>query len=256
MRVMEDFTIQANESESPGVSACDDGVAEPQAQPAARKARRKAARPIALSIVNPLEPQIGIEAGIEPHRVIEALLFSSDLALSANRLVELVGAGTPSQVRAWVDQLNEQYDRAGLAFRVVEIARGYQLLTRAEYQPWLAKLNKHHSETRLSDATLETLAVVAYKQPIIRADIEAIRGVQCGEVLNRLREMGLVKIAGRAEVVGRPLLYGTTKRFLEVFGLADLSELPPMEALKLRAAPQAELAAVTPSVSPQVAAGA
>jgi len=166
--------------------------------------------------------------------VIEALLFSSDVALSAARLVELVGAGTPSQVRDWIDTLNEQYDRVGFSFRVVEIARGFQLMTRPEYQPWLAKLNKHNQETRLSDATMETLAVVAYKQPIIRADIESIRGVACGEVLNRLREMGLVKIVGRAEVVGRPLLYGTSKRFLDVFGLADLSELPPMEALKLR----------------------
>jgi segregation and condensation protein B len=96
------------------------------------------------------------------------------------------------------------------------------------------------AQTRLSPAALETLSIIAYKQPIIRADIEAIRGVAVGEVLNRLREMGLVRIVGRAEVVGRPLLYGTTKKFLDVFGLADLEDLPPLEALNLRRRKPAE----------------
>ncbi len=169
-------------------------------------------------------------------RVIEALLFASDAPLSAARLAELAGAGTASEVRAHIGALNEKYAAAGLSFRVEEIARGYQMLTLPVYQPWLAKLDKHRGQNRLTSAALETLSIVAYKQPVIRADVEAIRGVACGEVLNRLREMGLVKIMGRAEIVGRPILYGTTRKFLDVFGLADLEDLPPMESLLLRKA--------------------
>ena len=167
-------------------------------------------------------------------QIIEALLFSADTPLSLGRLSEMAGGCTAGQVRKTIDELNEKYAAVGLAFRIEQIARGYQMMTLPCYQPWLQKLNKHRSQTRLSGAALEAISIVAYKQPIIRADVEAIRGVACGEVLNRLREMGLVKIVGRAEVVGRPLLYGTTKKFLDVFGLADLEDLPPMEALNLR----------------------
>jgi segregation and condensation protein B len=137
--------------------------------------------------------------------------------------------------------LNDKYRAAGLSFRIEEIAHGYQMLTQPQFKPWLARLAKQQAQTRLSGAALETLSIVAYKQPVIRADIEAIRGVACGEVLNRLREMGLVRIVGRAEIVGRPMLYGTTRKFLDVFGLADLDDLPPMEMLTIRraAAPQA-----------------
>lgn len=173
-----------------------------------------------------------------PIRLIEALLFAADAPLSALRLVELVGAGTPARMRAGIRELNTQYETWGVAFHIVEIANGFQMMTRPEYRPLLNKLNRQRMETRLTDATLETLAIVAYKQPIIRADIESIRGVACGEVLNRLREMGLLRIVGRADVVGRPMLYGTTKRFLDVFGLANLDDLPPMETLKLRPAAQ------------------
>ncbi|MCC6360571.1 MAG: SMC-Scp complex subunit ScpB [Phycisphaerales bacterium] len=167
-------------------------------------------------------------------RVVEALLFAADAPLSAAKLAELVGAGTQTEVRLAIASLNDQYRDLGMSFRIEEIAKGYQMMTLAEYRPWLAKLNRQRSETRLSDAALETLAIVAYKQPIIRADIESIRGVACGDSLNKLRDLGLVRIIGRADVVGRPMLYGTTKKFLDLFGLADLDDLPPMEALKLR----------------------
>lgn len=169
-----------------------------------------------------------------PMRVVEALLFAADAPLSANKLAELVGAGTQTEVRLAIASLNDQYRELGMSFRIEEIARGYQMMTLPEYRPWLAKLNRQRSETRLSDAALETLAIVAYKQPIIRADIESIRGVACGDSLNKLRDLGLVRIVGRADVVGRPMLYGTTRKFLDLFGLADLDDLPPMEALKLR----------------------
>lgn len=170
-------------------------------------------------------------------QVLEALLFASDSPLSAARLAELAGFElTAMRVEQLLEVLNERYAANGASFRVQHIARGYQLLTLADFAPWLTKLDKQRHQSRLSGATLEALAIVAYKQPVIRADIEAIRGVACGDVLNRLREMGLVKIIGRAEIVGRPLLYGTTRKFLDVFGLADLDELPPMEALSLRRA--------------------
>ncbi|MEW6252937.1 MAG: SMC-Scp complex subunit ScpB [Planctomycetota bacterium] len=170
---------------------------------------------------------------ITPARIIEACLFSADAPISSARLAELAEVSA-KQVRLLVAELNDQYAAAGLSFRIEEIARGYQMLTQPQFQPWIAKLNKQQAQTRLSPAALETLSIVAYKQPVIRADIEAIRGVSTGEVLNRLREIGLVKIVGRAEIVGRPLLYGTTRKFLDIFGLADLSDLPPLESLAVR----------------------
>lgn len=179
-------------------------------------------------------------AGPTPAQVIEALLFASDAPLSPARLSELAEIGSVREVRKLIAALNEKYEAAGLSFRIEEIARGYQLLTQPPYQPWLARLNQHRDQTRLTPAALETLSIVAYKQPVIRADVEAIRGVSCGEVLNRLREMGLVKIIGRAEIVGRPLLYGTTRKFLDTFGLADLDDLPPVEALAVKKAARIE----------------
>lgn len=187
------------------------------------------------------------DAGL-PLRIVEALLFASDTPLSASRLVELVGAGTQTHIRLAIAALNDQYAAAGLAFRIEEIARGYQMLTLPDYKPYLAKLNRQRAETRLSAAALETLSIIAYRQPVIRADIEAIRGVACGDQIARLRDLGIVRIVGRADVVGRPLLYGTTRKFLDMFGLADLDDLPPMEALTLRPParkPEAESPAAT-----------
>jgi segregation and condensation protein B len=193
----------------------------------------------------PLDGPDAAARDVPPAQVIEALLFASDTPLSAGRLGELAGIRSTTEVRLHVAELNDKYAAAGLSFRIAEIARGYQMMTRPEYRPWLAKLARQQAQTRLSAAALETLSIVAYKQPVIRADIEAIRGVGCGEVLNRLREMGLVKIIGRAEIIGRPMLYGTTRKFLDVFGLADIDDLPPMEMLSLRrAAPAAEAKAV------------
>lgn len=186
-------------------------------------------------------------------QVIEALLFSSDAPLSAARLADLVESATPAVVRKHIAAMNEKYARAGLAFRIEAIARGYQMMTLPDFRPWIAKLNKQRCETRLSAAALESLSIIAYKQPVIRADVEAIRGVACGEVVSRLREMGLIRILGRAEVVGRPLLYGTTKKFLDVFGLADIEDLPPMEALRVKpvSRPVEEVEPVKPAPVPE-----
>lgn len=169
---------------------------------------------------------------ITTESVVEAILFASDAPLTASKIVEIVGAGDVREVKRHIAALNERYDANAAAYRIEEIAGGFQMLTRPEFHTWLRKLNRARTESKLSQAALETLAVVAYKQPILRADAEAIRGVSCGEMLNRLRELGLIKIVGRAEEIGRPILYGTTKRFLDVFGLSDLGELPQVEELR------------------------
>jgi segregation and condensation protein B len=122
------------------------------------------------------------------------------------------------------------YAEEGAAFQVEELAGGYQLLTRPEFHPWLVRLRRTAGEPKLTGALLETLAIVAYRQPIMRADLEAVRGVRCDEALRQLMERGLVRIAGRDDSLGRPVLYGTTKKFLQAFGLRDLRDLPPVDA--------------------------
>ncbi|HPD30014.1 MAG TPA: SMC-Scp complex subunit ScpB [Phycisphaerae bacterium] len=176
-------------------------------------------------------PRAG-EQELTTERVIEAILFATDTPLTLARIVSILGVGSARDVRKHINALNKRYDQQGSAFRIEMIAGGYQMLTRAEYNTWLRRLRQNKQDSRLSQAAMETLAVIAYKQPVVRAEIEAIRGVQSGEMLNRLRELGLVKIVGRAEDVGRPMLYGTTKRFLEVFGLSSLEDLPEVEELK------------------------
>ena len=164
--------------------------------------------------------------------IVEAVLFAADAPLPAGKLAQIVGVGDAREMKKHVAELNEGYEQRGHSFRIEEIAGGFQMLTLPAYNTWLTKLVRARNDARLSPAALETLAIVAYKQPVLRAEIEDIRGVQCGEVVNRLREMNLVKIVGRAEDLGRPMLYGTTKRFLEVFGLASLEDLPQVEQLK------------------------
>jgi len=163
--------------------------------------------------------------------VIEAVLFASDEPLSEARLANIVETGV-RQIRRYIKNLNDKYQASNNAFRIEQIAGGYQMLTLSAYNYWLKKLLRVRSETKLSPAALETLAIIAYKQPVMRADIEAIRGVAAGEIIRALCYKGLVKIVGRAEVLGRPMLYGTTRKFLEVFGLNSLKDLPKIEELK------------------------
>ncbi len=164
--------------------------------------------------------------------VIESILFASDEPLSPKRLVDIAEAGSVKDVNKCVRSLNKTYRETGRAFRIEKISGGYQMMTLSIFNPWISKLIKVRSDNKLSPAALETLAIVAYKQPIIRADIEAIRGVASGEVLRNLMYKGLAKIVGRAEILGRPMLYGTTKKFLDVFGLNNLKDLPKIEELK------------------------
>ena len=159
-------------------------------------------------------------------RTLEALLFSTHHPLTAGRLAELLDLESTKPVRRAIKELNEQYITTDRSFRVEQVAGGYQLLTLPEFGEILKTLHQREVDAKLTKAALETLAIIAYKQPILRADIEAIRGVACGETIRSLMEKHLVKIAGRAEIPGRPILYGTTKRFLELFGLNSLKDLP------------------------------
>ena len=174
--------------------------------------------------------------------VVEALLLSTDEPLPAARIAQLLGIGDAGDVKRHVETLNERYAQCGASFRIEAIAKGLQLLTLPAYNHWISKLHKARADSRLSTAALETLAIVAYKQPILRADIEAIRGVAVGDMLVRLRDTNLVRIVGRAEEIGRPLLYGTTTRFLEVFGLASLKDLPKLDADDPEAVPKLTVA--------------
>jgi len=177
-----------------------------------------------------IAPDVDVE--VSTQQIIEALLFAADTPLTIPKIVSLLGIGSARDVKGHIEALNARYEQEAAAFRIEKIAGGYQMLTLPQFNTWLRRFKQSRQDSRLSPASLETLAVVAYKQPVIRAEIEAIRGVAAGEMLNRLRELGLIKIVGRAEDVGRPMLYGTTKRFLEVFGLADLQDLPSVEQLQ------------------------
>ncbi len=178
----------------------------------------------------PAEEIDEIEATLET--VIESVLFASDEPLSPKRLVDIAEAGSVKRIRQCVKTLNRKYRENGISFRIEKISGGYQMMTLPAFNPWISKLIKVRSDNKLTPAALETLAIVAYKQPIIRADVEAIRGVASGEILRNLMYKGMVKIVGRAEILGRPMLYGTTKKFLDVFGLNTLKDLPKIEELK------------------------
>jgi segregation and condensation protein B len=175
------------------------------------------------------EPQPELVPTVES--VLEAILFATDEPLTDSKLAGIVET-TTKQVRDSIESLNAKYVAENHAFRIEQIAGGYQMLTLNTYNSWLKKMLRARSDNKLSPAAMETLAIIAYKQPIIRADIEAIRGVAVGEVVRSLMYKSLVKIAGRAEILGRPMLYGTTKKFLEIFGLNSLKDLPKAEELK------------------------
>ena len=164
--------------------------------------------------------------------LIEAALLAADEPLNARRLARAADLKDGAEARRLVRKLQTLYEQDGSAFQVEELAGGFQLLTRPEYHPWLVRLRRTGNDLRLSPAARETLAIVAYRQPIMRTDIEAIRGVQCSEMLRQLMEKGLIRIAGRHDSLGRPVLYGTTRKFLQVFGLKSLKDLPLAEQLR------------------------
>ena len=175
----------------------------------------------------------------EQRRIVEALVLASPEPVTAARLASVVPDATPGLARELVEELNREYAEQGRAFEIVEVAGGYQLRTRLDLASYVRELQPRRA-VRLSRASLETLAVIAYKQPVTRAEIEHVRGVDAGAVLRSLLERDLIPIAGHREIPGRPMLYATTRRFLEVFGLASLEDLPTLRDLaELAAAAEA-----------------
>ncbi len=225
--MMEEQEQQQQEEEIIDLSEQQTSAAQEAAEPQMEPQPEPALEPQSAAETQPVseEPPPTIES------VIEAVLFASDEPLSEDRLADIVGI-TPKQIRENVKILNDKYQQNNNAFRIGQIAGGYQMQTLSCFSLWLKKLIRVRSDNKLTPATLETLAIIAYKQPIIRADIESIRGVAVGDIVRNLMDKGLVKITGRAEVLGRPMLYGTTKKFLEIFGLNSLKDLPKVEELK------------------------
>ncbi|MCC6581293.1 MAG: SMC-Scp complex subunit ScpB [Phycisphaeraceae bacterium] len=182
-----------------------------------------------------VETEAAVEADVqELARRVEVVLMAIDHPLPSAKIADLTqlpGAGAKLVTEA-VASLNKVYETSDRSFRIEKVAGGWQILSLPAYAPVLAELHKSKQSGKLSVAAMETLAIIAYKQPVLRAQIEAIRGVASGEVIKSLMERRLIKIVGRAEELGRPMLYGTTRSFLEAFGLSDIKDLPKVEELK------------------------
>ena len=164
--------------------------------------------------------------------ILEAVLFVSPEPMPVARLMSILGTVSRAEVVQALGLLTHDLDQDGRGIQLVQIAGGYRLVTKQEYGPWLKRMDKAKAAQKLSRSALESLAIIAYKQPLVRAEIEEIRGVETSGVLRTLCERKLVRIVGRKDVPGRPIMYGTTKFFLEHFGLQDLSQLPPLREFK------------------------
>ena len=164
--------------------------------------------------------------------ILESMLFVSSEPLAMTRLVAVLGDVNKADVERALRSLGDDLNQAGRGIRLVEVGGGYKLVTKQEYAPWIKRLDKSKSIVKLSRSALEALAIIAYNQPIVRSEIEQIRGVETSGVVRTLLERKLVRIVGRKEIPGRPIMYGTTKFFLEHFGLNDLSQLPPLREFK------------------------
>jgi len=162
-------------------------------------------------------------------KIVETLLFITDRPVKPGRLAEVIDNTSAKQVREIITALQDEYVKQGRAVQIVEIGGGFQMSTKPEYGRWVRKLYNEKMTTKLSNAALETLAIIAYKQPITRAEMEAIRGVDVAGPLERLLERSLVRVVGKKDTIGRPMVYGTTDEFLRMFGLNKLSELPDLQ---------------------------
>ena len=164
--------------------------------------------------------------------ILEAVLFVSPEPVPIARLMSILGTVSKAEVVQALGILTHDLDQEGRGIQLVQVAGGYRLVTKQEYGPWLKRMDKAKTAQKLSRSALESLAIIAYKQPLVRSEIEEIRGVETSGVLRTLCERKLVRIVGRKDVPGRPIMYGTTKSFLEHFGLQDLSQLPPLREFK------------------------
>ncbi len=179
-------------------------------------------------------PPLSITSIAQAKAVAEALLFSSSEPLSLKRLAKLMGEMNANDLRGILTQLSEDYQKDGRGIQLVEIAGGFQLATRPEYAEWILALHGQKRRSPLTGAALETLAIIAYKQPITRAEVDAIRGVESGGVVRTLLDLELIEVKGRKEVLGKPQLYGTSEKFLHAFGLRQLEDLPSIQELRER----------------------
>jgi segregation and condensation protein B len=166
---------------------------------------------------------------LEVRAVVEALVFTSPQPITPREIGQALGGVSKEAWQAALEELKQDYAREGRGLQLVEVAGGWQITTRPEYNDWVREVLDPRAPTRLSIQALETLAVIAYKQPVTLPEVIELRGVKSGGVIKTLLEKRLIRIVGRKEVVGRPMLYGTTKQFLLQFGLKDLSELPKIE---------------------------
>jgi len=164
-------------------------------------------------------------------RILEAVLFASDMPVEMERLSEIIDGLTPSEIMDLIDSLNREYETEGRSFRLVEVAGGFQFETLPQFGSFIEKLYRSKSRPKLSRASLETLAIVAYKQPISKVEIDALRGVDSDAAIRTLLNRDLIEITGRSEAVGRPIIYGTTQEFLRYFGLKDIKDLPGADEL-------------------------
>jgi len=166
-----------------------------------------------------------------PKQILEAVLFASDQPVGLSTLVDVLDDRDAAEVEALLRELGDEYDTTGRGVTLAEIAGGYQILSRKECSPWVERMLRTRRKVRLSKAALEALAIVAYRQPITKVEIDSIRGVDSAGVLHTLLERNLVTIKGRSKGVGRPLLYASTPEFLSYMGLRDLDELPELKEL-------------------------
>ena len=164
-----------------------------------------------------------------PIDVVEALLFASDVPLELGRIREVLDLGHAAEAQALVDELRARYEAQGGGLTIAEVGGGYRMVTRPEIAPWLVRLARSRTRARLSRPALETLAIIGYKQPVSRPEVDAVRGVNSEGVLESLLDRRLIRIAGRKEAPGRPFLYETTREFLIAFGLRDLADLPKVD---------------------------
>ncbi|HET8577319.1 MAG TPA: SMC-Scp complex subunit ScpB [Methylomirabilota bacterium] len=165
----------------------------------------------------------------EPIDVVEALLFASDSPVEAERIQEVLELPSTAAARDLVGRLRERLEGEGRALQVIEVGGGFRMVTRPELAPWLVKLARSRTRSRLSRPALETLAIIGYRQPVSRPEVDAIRGVNSEAVLDNLLDRRMIRIAGRKESPGRPFLYETTREFLVAFGLRDLADLPRVD---------------------------
>ncbi|QDT40442.1 Segregation and condensation protein B [Gimesia alba] len=177
---------------------------------------------------------------------VEAVLFVAETALSTRKIAQLATLANAAEAKELIDQLNNALTATNSAFQIKRVATGYQLMTQPQFSFWLNKLHQRQAALKLSSPAMETLAIVVYRQPITRADIESIRGVQSAEMLKQLMERGLVRIGGKDDSLGRPFLYESTRKFLEIFGLKNLDDLPMGETLRIRPEQKPQPAEATP----------